>query len=104
MDQNRLFGGNPVGVLIRLLLLSLVVGIVLSALGITPANFFHHVEIFVRRLYELGSGAIEAILQYVLIGAMVVVPIWLIARLFGVLSRRSEDRRPRMADEQKRPE
>lgn len=92
MDRNSLFGGNPLGVVVRLVILSIIVGIVLSALGITPANFFYHINIIARRIYDMGFGAIEWIVQYLLLGAMVVVPIWIIARLVG-LGRRSDDLR-----------
>ena len=81
-----MFGGNPFAVVIRLLLISLVVGIVLSALGITPKNLFYHLNILAGRLYELGFGVFENLIGYLILGAIVVVPIWLVARVFGVLS------------------
>lgn len=84
MDRERIFGGNPVSVIIRLVLLSIVVGIVLSALGITPDNLFYHLNLLVRRLYDMGFGAVEWIFGYFLIGAMIVIPIWLLARLIGM--------------------
>ncbi len=86
MDRNTLLGGNPFGVVIRLVLISIVVGIILSALGITPRNLFYHLEILARRLYDLGFGVFENILGYLILGAVVVVPIWLVARVFGLLS------------------
>lgn len=90
MDRNMVFGGNPLGVVLRLAVLSIVVGIVLSALGITPANFFYNINIIARRIYDMGFGAVEWVLQYLILGAMVVVPIWLIARLAG-FGRRTDD-------------
>jgi hypothetical protein len=90
MDHERIFGGNPVSVIIRLVLLSVVVGIVLSALGITPANLFYHLDLLLRRLYDMGFGAVQWVFGYFLIGAMVVVPIWLISRLFSA-SRSGKD-------------
>lgn len=92
MDHERLFGGNPVAVLVRLALLSIVVGIVLSALGITPGNLFYHLDLIVRRLYDMGFGAVEWVFGYLLIGAMVVVPIWLISRLLN--AGRNDTRKP----------
>lgn len=86
MDRNTLLGGNPFGVIIRLVLISIVVGIILSALGITPRNLFYHLEILARRLYDLGFGVFENILGYLILGAVVVVPIWLVARVFGLIS------------------
>ena len=90
MDKNDLIGGSVFGVVMRLIVLSLVVGIVLSALGITPANLFRSIDVLIRRLYDLGFGAIDWVLQYILVGAMVVVPIWLIARLASGLKARKD--------------
>jgi hypothetical protein len=87
MDRNTFFGGSPVGVLVRLAVLSLVVGIVLSALGITPQNIFYRLNILLRNIYDLGFGAVEWLIQYLLLGAMVVVPIWLVVRLIGLARR-----------------
>lgn len=88
MDPKTLFGGNPLGVIIRLVLLSIVVGVVLSALGITPRNFFYHIEVLLRRIYDMGFATFDWLLQYLVLGAIVVVPIWLIARLLGAFGRR----------------
>lgn len=90
MDRNVVFGGHILGVVLRLAVLSIVVGIVLSALGITPTNFFYHINLILRRIYDMGFGAVEWVLQYMILGAMVVVPVWLLARLMG-LGRRADD-------------
>jgi hypothetical protein len=91
MDLDKFVGGSPVGVLVRLVLLSIVVGVILSALGITPSNFFYQINVLLRRIYDLGFGAFESVVEYLVLGAMVVVPIWLIARLFKM--RRSDEPR-----------
>ncbi len=90
MDRNTFLGGSPLGVFIRLALLSIVVGVILSALGITPRNFFYQIERLLGRVYDLGFETFEWLLGYLLLGAMVVVPIWLITRLISTL-RRSKD-------------
>jgi hypothetical protein len=92
MDYRTFLGGSVVGVLIRLVVLSIVVGVVLSALGITPENFFLQINILLRRIYDLGFGAFESVLGYLVLGAMVVVPIWLIARLIKTMRRSDEPR------------
>lgn len=89
MNRETFLGGSVLGVTIRLVLLSIVVGVVLSALGITPDNFFYQINVLLRRIYDLGFGAIESVLQYLILGAMVVVPIWLIARLLKTMNRPS---------------
>jgi len=92
MDARTIFGGNPVGIIIRLVLLSLVVGVVLSAMGITPDNLFYRLNILLEKLYEMGFGAVEWVLGYIVLGAMIVIPIWLISRFFGLLGARKNDR------------
>jgi len=92
MRLEQIFGGNPIGVIIRLVILSIVVGIVLSALGITADNIVYRLGLLVRRIYDMGWDAVHWGLGYFVIGAVIVVPIWLISRLFGG-SRRSDDRR-----------
>jgi hypothetical protein len=92
VDVNRLFGGNPMGVIVRLVVISIIVGIVMAALGIRPENILYHIQLLIRRISELGFGVFEAALTYFLLGAAVVVPIWLIARLLGALGGRRERR------------
>lgn len=83
MDREQLFGGNPLGVIIRLIILSIVVGIVMSALDITPANLIYKLQLLIERISALGFGAVQSAIGYFLIGAVIVVPIWLISRLFS---------------------
>ena len=90
MNSDRLFGGNPIGVLIRLVAISIVVGIVLSALGLSPAELLYRLELLVRRLYDMGFGWVDWLFRYFLLGAVIVFPVWLVARLF---SRRSDDKK-----------
>lgn len=90
MDRNTIFGGNPVGVVIRLALISIVVGIVMKALGIELRNFFDRLNQLLRNLYDLGFGAIEWVLEYLLLGALVVVPIWIIARIVAAARSKAE--------------
>ncbi len=84
MDRETFWGGSPLAVLLRLALISLIVGVALSALGINLRNFFERINALLRNLYDLGFGAIDWALQYLLVGAIIVVPIWLITRLLAV--------------------
>jgi hypothetical protein len=90
MDRNQLFGGNPLAVALRLAVLSIVVGVILSALGITPQNLFYNLNMMARRIYDMGFGAVEWVLGYLILGAMVVVPVWFIARLLGAFGNRRD--------------
>jgi len=80
----RFMGGSPAQVLLRLVVISLIVGIVLSALGISPYDIIETAEQFIRRIWNMGFGAIEWIWRYFLLGAVIVVPIWLVIRLLNL--------------------
>ena len=89
MDFRRFLGGHPLAVAVRLALLSIFAGVLLSIAGITPRNFFRVLDEFARSIYDLGFGAFRWMLDYLLLGAMVVVPVWLVRRLL-----KSGDRKP----------
>ena len=90
MDRNTFFGGHPLSVTLRLMLISIVVGIVLKALGIDLRNFFDRLNQLLRNIYDLGFGAFEWLLEYLILGALVVVPIWLIGRISSATRKRVE--------------
>ena len=81
MDRRQFFGDSVSSTIIRLVLLSIVVGIVFSALGITPFNIVERIELLVRRIAELGLDTFRWVFNYFVLGAIVVVPIWFVVRL-----------------------
>lgn len=85
----RFFGGPPLMVLLRLALLSLVVGIVLSVLGLHPFDIWYGIRGFAARVYAMGFDALEWTLDYFLLGALIVVPIWLLMRVLKFFGGRS---------------
>lgn len=77
----RWMGGSPVWVLVRLALLSVVVGVILSALGLDPLNILQSIERLIRNLFNFSFEAIERLWRYFLLGAVIVLPLWLIMRV-----------------------
>ena len=80
-NVSRFLGGSPLSVAFRLILLSIVVGVILSAVGLDPWNILHSVEQLVRAIWDMGFDAIRWVWRYFLLGAVLVIPIWLIMRL-----------------------
>jgi hypothetical protein len=78
---NRFLGGSPLAVLGKLILLSILIGVVLSALGLDPWNIFESLRRLIRGIWDMGFDAIRWLWQYFLLGAVLVIPIWLILRL-----------------------
>jgi hypothetical protein len=80
-NVNRFLGGSPLAVLGRLILLSVLIGVVLSALGLDPWHIVESVERLIRSLWDMGFDAIRWVWRYFLLGAVLVIPIWIILRL-----------------------
>ena len=87
--MERFFGGNPALVLIRLAILSLIVGVVLAALGFSPFEILDSLRRLVARIYDMGFAAVEKAFRYFLLGAVIVFPVWLVMRLLKIAGRTS---------------
>ena len=85
--MERFFGGNPALVLARLAILSLIVGVVLAALGFSPYDIIQNLRDLAQRLYDMGFAAIEKGFRYFLLGAVIVFPVWLVMRAFKIFGR-----------------
>ena len=79
--MERFFGGNPALVLVRLAILSLIVGVVLAALGFSPFEIIDSLRRLVERIYDMGFAAVEKAFRYFLLGAVIVFPVWLVMRV-----------------------
>jgi hypothetical protein len=82
----RILGGSPIGVLVRLVLLSIVVGFILRAANISPEDIFRSIEDLARHIWYMGLEPLRWLWQYFLLGAAVVIPVWLVIRLTRGLS------------------
>ena len=80
-NVNRFLGGPPLAVLGKLILLSILIGVVLSALGLDPLNIIASVQRLIRDVWNMGFDAVRWLWQYFLLGAVIVIPIWLILRI-----------------------
>ncbi len=81
---NRFFGGSPLSVIFRLVLLSILIGVILEVLGLDPWNIIDSLRRLVLRIWDMGFDALRWLWRYFLLGAAVVLPIWLIVRLMGL--------------------
>ncbi len=77
-------------VLLRLAFVSLLVGALMAWLDIDALVLLSWIEQTVSRLWATGFDALRQLGRYFLAGAALVVPVWLVARLFSV-----GDARPR---------
>jgi Family of unknown function (DUF6460) len=78
---HKFFGGPPLTVIGRLVLLSILVGVILAAIGLDPWNIIESVERLIRHIWNMGFDAVRWLWQYFLLGAVIVLPIWFLVRL-----------------------
>lgn len=79
----RFMGGSPGAVIVRLALASILVGAFLALFGIDPELLVQRVFNLFRGLLDLGWGAFDRVLRWLVYGAVIVVPIWFIGRLLS---------------------
>jgi hypothetical protein len=79
--MTRIVGGSPLAVAGRLILVSVLVGVVLSVLGLDPWNIIDSVERLFRHIWNMGFDAVRWLWRYFLLGAVIVIPIWIIVRV-----------------------
>ena len=78
---DKFLGDSIWRTVIKLSIISLVVGVILSAINITPFEVWNSIREFVIHLYNLGFEALDSIFRYFIYGALIVVPIFIVMRL-----------------------
>lgn len=68
--------------LVKVAVASLIVGTILAHFGITAEQLFRDVGLTPERIAELGRRAFDWALPNVLLGSLVIVPIWFLVYLF----------------------
>ena len=81
---NWFFGGPPLSVIFRLVLLSILIGVILEVIGLDPWNIIESLKRLVLHIWDMGFDAVRWLWRYLLLGAAVVVPIWLVVRIMRV--------------------
>ncbi len=74
---------NPIGTLIKLLIASLVVGIILNVMDLDALGFLRWLVHSFRDILGVFGDFAKWALNPILVGAVLVVPIWLIFFLIG---------------------
>jgi hypothetical protein len=80
---NRLMGDTPGRTIVKLLILSVVVGFVMSMMGLSPWDLVRFVDNGIRELWHYGFRALGRIGDYLLVGAMIVIPAFIILRILN---------------------
>ncbi|WP_274427227.1 DUF6460 domain-containing protein [Chelativorans sp. YIM 93263] len=79
----RFLGDTPLRVLVKLVVISLIVGFIMSVFHWTPWDLLSGVRDMVLHLWHTGFAAVSDFINYILIGAVIVVPIFVISRILS---------------------
>lgn len=80
---NRFLGDSPLRVLVKLLVLSVALGFLMSVFGLYPDDILRAVRDFVINLWETGFDALGRVGDYLLLGAVIVVPVFVLIRVLS---------------------
>jgi hypothetical protein len=79
----RFLGDTPLRVVLKLVIVSFLVGVMMNAFGWTPYDVMFEIRDFFLRLWNMGFRAVDRFAAYLLLGAAVVVPVFLVLRLLS---------------------
>jgi len=89
-QMERFFGGSPTAIIIKLAVASIIIGVVLSSFGYNPWNLYDAIVRLGHWISSFGLDTLESIFRYLVLGAVIVIPLWLLTRLLSFFS--SKDR------------
>ena len=80
---NRFLGDTPLRIVVKLLILSIALGFLMSVFGLYPDDILRAVRDFVIHLWEKGFAALGQVGDYLVLGAVIVVPVFLLIRILS---------------------
>lgn len=81
--MNRFLGDTPLRVLVKLVVVSILVGFVMTVFGWYPVDIYFTIRNFLLDLWHTGFAALGRVGDYLLLGAAIVIPAFLILRLLS---------------------
>ena len=85
--MEKMFGGPIVPTLFKLAVLSFIVGLIFAIFGIDPVDLWREFGSTIERAWRLVFDALDWGWRYAVLGAIVVLPLWVIYRVVLVVSR-----------------
>ncbi|HER27496.1 MAG TPA: hypothetical protein ENI69_10345 [Rhodospirillales bacterium] len=76
---------NFLSTVIRLAIISLVLGLLLSFFSVNPQDLLEMLGSTALGIFNAVARVLEWSVQYILIGVIVVVPVWLVIKAWRVL-------------------
>ncbi|MEQ8709953.1 MAG: DUF6460 domain-containing protein [Rhodospirillales bacterium] len=80
--------GPILGTVIKLAIISVLVGLAMNLFGVQPDNVFDFLAGALQNSFRFAVDSLHWAFQYLLIGAAVVIPIWLIIFLIRLAGKK----------------
>ncbi|WP_331373198.1 DUF6460 domain-containing protein [Sinorhizobium chiapasense] len=80
---NKFLGDTPLRVLVKLVVVSILVGFVMTVFDWYPVDVFFAIRNFLLDLWRTGFAALGRVGDYLLLGAAIVIPAFLILRVLS---------------------
>mgnify|MGYP000214897312 CR=1 FL=1 len=80
--------GSVLGTVIKLIIVSVIVGLVISMFGVTPDNVFDFLAGALQSSFNLAIDSLHWAFKYLIIGAAVVIPIWIVVFLIRIAGKK----------------
>lgn len=82
-DVNRFLGDSPARTVLKLVVVSLIVGFLMAIFGVDPWDVVYSIRNFILDIWHSGFAALGRIGDYLILGATIVIPIFIILRIFS---------------------
>jgi hypothetical protein len=82
-DVESVLGDTLARTVLKLVVVSLLVGFVMHQLGIDPWGLIYSAKRFIVDLWYNGFAALGAIGDYIILGGAIVLPVFVLIRLFS---------------------
>ncbi len=80
-------GDTPFRVFIKLAIVSLIVGVVMRTFGWMPLDIVRAIRQLCAHIWNMGFAAFSDIADYLILGAAIVIPAFILLRLFALRRR-----------------
>jgi hypothetical protein len=88
--MEKVLGGAPVSVALKLIAVCFIVGLGLVLVGIDPLDLWRDFGATIRDVWMSLGDALQWAIKYVALGAVVVVPLWIIYRILKAMTSTSK--------------
>lgn len=82
--MDHFLGDTPFRVFLKLAVISIIVGVVMRSFGWSALDVVRGIRDFIVRIWNMGFDALGQFADYLILGAAIVIPAFLLMRLFAM--------------------